>query len=231
MQQLSLEVLLRIVRRVWKWLVLCGALGGLLLALVTYFWIPDKYVSQATLHIQNGTLSSDYISTNNLAAAQTLVDSTAIIFSSDVALEPAVAVLNDGTTMEELGAALSFSATTNSEAVIIKATANDPATAYAYCSALVEVSSDVIADVYEIARVQTLDKPKIPTSPSSPSMTKNTLLGVIVGAMLMMIAAIIHYLTDMRVGGEDDLKQRMKDMMVLGEIPAFTGTEKGGRNA
>lgn len=230
MQQLSFDTLLRIVRRFWKWLILCAAVGALIMAVVTHFLIPEQYVSQATLHIQNGTVSSDYISTGNLAAAQTLVDSTAIIFSSDVALNPAVKVLNDGTTAEELSRALSFSSTTNSEAVIIKATASDPATAYAYCNAVVAVSSEVMSDVYEIAKVKVLNEAKIPTAPSSPNLMQNTLLGAIVGVLLMMIALIIHYMTDMRVGNEEDLKQRMGDLMVLGEIPTFNTLKKEVRS-
>lgn len=233
MQQLSLESMMRIVRRFWKWLVLCGAVGGLLMALVTHFLIPEKYVSQATLHIQNGVLSeeSTQVSSSNLAAAKTLVDSTAIIFSSDYALEPAIEVLDDeDATISKLRASLSFSATTNSEAVIIRATSTDPAEAYAYCSAMVEVAPEVMQGLYTVARVNTLEKPKTPTAPSSPNLVRNTLLGVIVGVLLMLIAAVIHYMTDMRVGSEEDVKQRMDDLMVLGEIPTFSELKKEVRN-
>ncbi len=228
MQELSLEALMRIVRQFWKWMVFCGAVGGLLMALVTQFFIPEKYVSQATLLIQNGTLleGSTQISTANLAAAQTIVDQTAIIFSSDIALKPAIKLLDDDTTVKELREALSFSATDNSEAVIIKATANDPETAYAYCSALVDVSSGVMEEIYEIAKVKELNSPRKPTDPSSPNLIQNTLLGVIIGAFLMAGAAIVHYMTDMRIGNEEDLKQRMTDIVILGEIPAFSDSKK-----
>ena len=228
MQQLNFGMLVRLVRRFWAWTIVCAIAGALIMGAVTHFFIPDEYTSTAKLHIQNGKPSSDYISSGNLAAAQALVDQTRVIFSSDYALEQAAALLDDGTTAAQLSAALSFSATTNNEAVLIRATAKDPATAYLYCSAIVAVAPDVMSSLYEVAKVKTLNEASLPVTPSAPDMLQNCLAGAIIGGLALIIVVVILEVTDMRIGHEADFKRRMEGLMILGEIPSFAEMEGDG---
>ncbi len=227
MQQLSFEMVVRLIRRFWAWALLCAIVGAGLMGVVTHFLIPDQYTSSAKLHIQNGNLSTEYISTGNLAAAQTLVDSTRVIFNSDFALEKAAALLDDGTTTNELAASLSFGSTSNNEAVIIQATAEDPATAFLYCSAIVAVSPEVMSELYEVAKVKVLDEASLPVVPSAPNMVQNCLAGGVAGALILIIAVLVFQMMDTRIGNEAEFKQRMDDLMVLGEIPSFAMLNKG----
>ena len=227
MQQLNFGMLVRLVRRFWAWAIVCAIAGALIMGAITHFLIPNEYTSTAKLHIQNGQPSSEYITSGNLSAAQALVDQTRVIFSSDFALERAAELLDDGTTATQLSAALSFGATTNNEAVVVRATAEDPATAYLYCSAIVAVAPEVMSDLYEVAKVKTLNEASLPVVPSAPNMLQNCLAGAIIGALALIIVVVILEVTDMRIGNEGEFKRRMNDLMILGEIPSFTTMNEG----
>ena len=227
MQQLNFGMLVRLVRRFWAWAIVCAIAGAFVMGAITHFLIPNQYTSTAKLHIQNGKPSSEYISTGNLAAAQALVDQTRVIFSSDFALERAAALLDDGTTAAQLAAALTFGSTTNNEAVMIRATAEDPATAYLYCSAIVAVAPEVMSDLYDVAKVNTLNEASLPVTPSAPDMLQNCLAGAIIGGLALVIVVVVLEITDMRIGNEAEFKQRMEGLMILGEIPSFSTLSEG----
>ena len=231
MQQISFGMLVRLVRRFWMWAIACAILGAIAMGAVTKFLIPVEYTSTARLHIQNGKPSAEYISSGNLAAAQALVDQTRIIFSSDVALKPAVELLeyNDvKVTKSQLSAALSFGATANNEAVVIRATANDPVTAEAYCWAVTQIAPEVMSSLYEVAKVTTLSEATRPSVPSAPDMTQNCMAGALIGGLLLVLIVVVREITDTRIGNENDFKQRMEGLPVLGEIPSFATLNEGG---
>ncbi len=53
----------------------------------------------------------------------------------------------------------------------------------------------------------------------SPSVTRNTLFGVVIGAVLPYVIVFVVSILDTRVKQEKDLKEKFKDLPVLGQIP------------
>ena len=229
MRQLSMDLLLQLVRRFWKWCVLFGALGAVAMGLYTHYMVPNRYTSSATLFVQNGTISTDTISSGNLAAAQDMVTSAKTLLSSDFAVSKAVAVLGDESLKGALRGSLYYSSNENNDSIIIFATTTDPLTSARFCEAMVAVAPEVLADAFSVAKVQVLEKPNVPVAPSSPNMTKNCITGAIIGIICVIGGAVLRTMLDNRVGNEEDFKQRT-DLVVLGEIPTFSSVQKGGLN-
>ena len=229
MRQLSMDIILQLVRRFWKWCVLFGALGAVAMALYTHYLIPNRYTSFATLFVQNGTISTETISTGNLSAAQDMVTSAKTLLSSDFAVSKAVSVLGDESLKGALRGSLSFTTNENNDSITVYATTTDPLTSARFCEAMVAVAPEVMADVFSVAKVQVLEKPNIPVSPSSPNLVKNCITGGILGVIAVIGVAVLRALLDNRVGNEEDFRQR-SDLVVLGEIPTFSSVQRGGVN-
>ena len=67
----------------------------------------------------------------------------------------------------------------------------------------------------------------MPNGRSSPSFTKNTIFGALIGAVLAVGVIVLQMLMDVRIKSEDDLA-KISQMPVLGSIPDFTSQRKGG---
>ena len=64
--------------------------------------------------------------------------------------------------------------------------------------------------------------------PSSPSTSKNTVIGLLVGLVLAVIVNLLRELLDTRIKNEEDLSRRY-DIPILGVIPDFSGNSRKKR--
>ena len=104
----------------------------------------------------------------------------------------------------------------------------DPETAAYIANIIAEVAPDEIAGFIEGSSTKIVDYAQVPEKPSSPSLTKNTLIGVLLGLVLSVAFLTIRDLMDVRVKNEEDLSE-ISNLPVLGRIPVFTQDKKQKR--
>ena len=85
-------------------------------------------------------------------------------------------------------------------------------------NALREVAAQKIIAVTRVADVTTLEDARPATSPSSPNIRRNTIMGVGAGAGLMILVVLLLELFDDRVKRPEDIEDVMK-ISLLGVIP------------
>lgn len=93
--------------------------------------------------------------------------------------------------------------------------------------------ADVIADVASVKIVQIVgggdvrivDYAEIPGDPSSPNVSENTVLGVVIGLLLACAFVIIRSLTDSTIWSEEDITKQY-DIPILGTVPQLSSSEK-----
>ena len=120
-------------------------------------------------------------------------------------------------------------AASNTEVMNITATTKDPKLSADIANEMVSVFKKKIFDIMSVENVTVLNSAKIPTKPSGPSTLKNTAIGMMIGAVLCGIYAVIVLLTDTKVKTEEDVK-KIFDYPVIGVIPEFKVEERGKNN-
>ena len=101
----------------------------------------------------------------------------------------------------------------------------DPELARDIADALRQTASNEIVDIMGIEAVNTIEEANLPTSPSSPSVMKNTALGGILGLVLSAGIIIIIFLLDDTIKTPDDVENYL-GLSVLTSIPIQEGEEK-----
>ena len=93
-----------------------------------------------------------------------------------------------------------------------------PEEASRIANALRDVAAQKIIAVTRVADVTTLEDARPATSPSSPNIRRNTIMGVGAGAGLMILVVLLLELFDDRVKRPEDIEDVMK-ISLLGVIP------------
>ena len=130
---------------------------------------------------------------------------------------------------EKLNKMVEVKAASNTEVMNITATSKDPKLSADIANEMVSVFKKKIFDIMSVENVTVLNSAKIPTKPSGPSVLKNTAIGMMIGAVLCGIYAVIVLLTDTKVKTEEDVK-KIFDYPVIGVIPEFKVEERGKDN-
>ena len=237
--EIDLWKLLSVYLKKWWLILLCGFLVAGVAFFATKSFITPLYRAHVTIYVNNAKSNQavDYITGSNLQAAQQLVNTYVNIIKSDTVLEEVIQKggLKDSYTPETLRKIMSASQIEDTEMFKVSVTCPDSKMAAHIANTIADVAPDMISDFVEGSSTKIIDRAKVPQHRDSPSYTKNTVLGGLLGVILAGIVVTLQYLFDSRISNEEDLKQ-LFDLPVLGRIPAFEQTaskkpeEHGAKN-
>ena len=234
-QELEIDVL-ELARALWKkaWAILLVAVivAGSVLACTVVF-IKPKYTAQTLLYVNSSNISLGSakvsISASELSAAQSLVDTYIVILKTRTTLNDVIAQSGVPYTYEEIieNNMIQAEAVNSTEVFAIEVTSTDPKEAETLANTIGAVLPNKIASIVEGSSARIVDYAVVPSKKSSPSLTKNTLIGFVLGAFLVAAAVEAEKLMDTKVRDTDYLKQTY-DIPVLAVIPDLTSS--GGKN-
>lgn len=226
-----LELAKALVRRWWA-LVLAVVIFGMAAFGYTYFLIDPLYKSSALLYVNNSDISlgstSFSISSADLTAAQKLVNTYIVILKSRTALNEVKSRANLDYSYEELKDMISAAPVNSTEVFEVVVTSKDPAEAERIANTIASILPDKISDIVSGSDVRIVDYAVIPSHRSSPSYTRNTAIGMIIGLIVSAIVIIIAYLMDDNIRSEDYLTQTYPDIPLLAVIPDMVGSKHSG---
>lgn len=215
---LTMQQLFSILKSGLKWLIIGLILGGLIAGSASVFLIPKKYTSSIQLYVS--VQSETGTATGNLAAGQTWANSCSKILQNQDTLEKVVDELSFPTDVYEIRSAISITLVENTSILEINAITNSAQHSADICNTLAELAPDILKPYFEESTIEPIGKANVPDEPSSPSVVRNTLIGVFLGFVLAAAIVLLVSLLDNTVKDEDSVKQRL-DVPVLGVLPSF----------
>lgn len=102
--------------------------------------------------------------------------------------------------------------------VSISVTDRAPEEASRIANSLREVAAQKIISVTRVSDVTTLEEARPATSPSSPNIRRNTMVGFLAGAVVMVVTVLLVELLDTRVKRPEDIEDVMQ-IALLGVVP------------
>ena len=152
-----------------------------------------------------------------LAGTYLVKDYREIILSQDV-LEKVVTDL--GLTIDAKALAKKVQVTVPADTRIVSISVSDykPDEASRIANALREVAAQKIITVTRVSDVTTLEEARPAIAPSSPNIRRNTVIGVGLGAGLVIVVVLLIELFDDRVKRPEDIEDVM-EISLLGVIP------------
>ena len=200
----------------WWMLVMGVLIGGLLAGCYTVFAVTPMYKASSTIYIFNKTTSITSLSDIQLGS-QLTVDFQIIAKSREV-LE---AVIDDCDLKMSTGAlsgAVSVTNPTDSHMLTITVTSANPELAARIANSMADILRQQVADIMNTDKPSTVERAVVPTSPSSPSLSRNMEIGALIGLVLVAVFLVARFLLDDTISTEEDVKKYL-GLNTLASIP------------
>lgn len=214
------------------WVILFSTIMGTLAALViTVNFITPLYRASVTVYV-NSTKAEEqinFVSNSNLVTAQRLVNTYVNIIESDTVLTKVAEAARLDISADAIRAVMSATQVDNTELFKVFITHDDPEMAATIANAIAEVAPGEIEKIVEGSSTKIIDYAKVPKTPFSPDVTKNSAIGGMIGFALALVFVTVHFLMDVRIKEEEDLTA-LFEIPVLGQIPDFVTTDAKRRN-
>lgn len=209
-------------------MVACGAIAFTLSAFV----IEKQYTSSALLYVENSANKNDEsaININDINAAQKLVNTCQILFTSDYMLNQLAAELPElGYKAANYKKMITIESVNSTEVLKISVVTDSPKSATEIADKLVELSQKEYMRVIKNGSIEVVSNAIFPESHTFPSNTLFTVVGLILGLLGSYFVFLIIEILDVKVKPEDDLAKRY-NIPVFAEIMDFLAVDKSDYN-
>ncbi|MBO5449526.1 MAG: hypothetical protein J5994_09385 [Ruminococcus sp.] len=229
--------LAQIFNALWKrlWIiVVSAAVGAVLILSGTMLLITPKYHASAMMYVNNTSLDvgSTKINLSDLSAAQSLVETYIVILNSRGTLEQVIERSGVSYSYETLKSMLQVAPVNDTEVFEVTVTSTDPHEAEKIANTIVEILPKRIKEIMDGSNVQVVDYAVVPKTNFSPNLSKNTMLGALLGAAICIAIIVIRELMDTKIHSEDYLLQQYSDVPLLAVVPSIdeNGSKKSRGN-
>ncbi len=206
----------------WKRKILIALVAfvtGIVAFAYSSFIVKPEFTSTTRIYVVNRNQGDKPGLTNqDLQAGSYLVkDYREIILSQDV-LEKVATDLKLELPPKGLASKIKVTVPVDTRIVSISVTDRVPEEASRIANSLREVAAQKIISVTRVSDVTTLEEARPATSPSSPNIRRNTMVGFLVGAVAMVVTVLLVELLDTRVKRPEDVEDVMQ-IALLGVVP------------
>lgn len=217
--------ILHIVKTLWKhvWLiVVVGLLAGAIGFVYARYGIEPAYSSYIKLYVNNSSFSlgntNFSISPSELTAAQSLVKTYGEILDSRSTLERIIQKSEADCSWKQLSKMIKYSPSNDTEIMLVTVTCNDPYKASKIANTIAEILPIRISEIIDGASMEVVDSAIPELDKVSPSITKYTAVGLMVGVLLAVIVLVVIALIDDTIHDEEYIL-RTYDYPILGKVP------------
>ncbi|HHD9721924.1 TPA: Wzz/FepE/Etk N-terminal domain-containing protein [Streptococcus pneumoniae] len=222
-EQNTMEIdVFQLLNTLWKRkliIALVAIVTGAIAFSYSSFIIKPEYTSTTRIYVVNRNQGDKSGLTNqDLQAGSYLVkDYREIILSQDV-LEKVVTDLQLDMPTKNLASKIQVTVPVDTRIVSISVKDKQPEEASRIANSLRKIATKKIISVTRVSDVTTLEEARPATSPSSPNIRRNTLIGFLGGLGVVVMVVLLVELLDVRVKRPEDIEDDMQ-IPLLGVIP------------
>ena len=214
------------------WLIgLVAVVCAVLCLLGTIFFITPTYESSAMFYVNNNSFSlgeaSLSITSADISASRGLVKSYIVILNTRETMNDVIDYAGVDRTYRELTQMITAEAVDSTEIFRVTVTSPDPVEADQIADAIAYILPKRIAGIIEGTSAKVVDSSVVAAKPSSPSYTKNTLIGFALGLALMVAVISLKEIMSITIRNEEDIAQVSRHP-VLAAVPDMEASSKGG---
>ena len=116
-----------------------------------------------------------------------------------------------------------------SEIITVQVTTADPRMSKNYAECIISVAQEQVSSIVDGSSMRVIDEPYLPGVINSPDYKKNTILGALIGAVLVVMIVVLRELLDNRVRDEETLEERF-GVAILGSIPNYDAAGRASKS-
>lgn len=230
------ELLICIWDKIWI-IALATVVFGLAAFTVTEYMIAPKYEATISMYVNNKTEMATSLTTSDVAAAKSLVDTYITIIESNSVLNDVAANAKFECTPGQIKQMMSAKALNSTEVFEVSITTTSPEKSVEIANLLADLAPNKITEIVDGSSVKIIDRATMPIEPVSPSLSKNIAIACLLGFVLSCFTAVLRHMLDTTIYSEEDIKEFCK-LPVLGIFSDFNqvsaskyGYAEDGRSA
>lgn len=211
----------------WLWLIAaCGIAAGLMGYLISSLAVTPLYKSTTTVYILNKQdNSNNNLTYNDLQLGSQLTMDYALLIKSRTVLEQVIETYDMDISYEGFANQVDVKTVSNTRSINITVTNPNPEMAMLLADQVREIAAEHITSVMDIQAVNLVDSANLPSHPSSPSVKKWSLVGMLIGLFLCCAVLIVHFLLDDTVKSSEDVEKYL-GLSTLAMIPVAEDPDK-----
>ena len=217
------EVFYLLLDNIWK-IIVCMLVCGLLALGYTKFFIKPTYLATSKIYVVSASNNS-VINLSDLQVGSQLTSDYQELLVARPVLQDVIKNLNLDMDYKELEKTISITNTSGTRILNINVTTKNAQTSADIANELAKQATVYLPEVMETESPNIVESAIAPTKKDAPSYAKNTLLGVLIGAVLMCGYLIVKYVANDTVVTAEDVEKYF-GTMPLGSIPESRTSSK-----
>lgn len=225
--------LIHIFKSLWKraWLI---ALAGILAAAIGFsiaaFVLTPQYSSSVMMYVNNSSINlgntSFNITQSDITASQSLVKTYGQILDNRTTLELIIEDTGVSYTYRELSNMITSGSANGTEIMIVTVTSADPYEASEIANSIAQVLPRRISEIIDGATMEIVDSAIPILTKVSPSITKYTAIGLLLGVVLSAGALALAAFLDDTIYDEEYVL-RTYEYAILAKVPDLLDENEG----
>ena len=211
------------------WLIIGAGVICAALALVgTKLFITPMYESSTMIYMlaKNNAITSAL----DITLGSQMTDDFMILVKSRPVVEEVIKKEKLDLSYEQMVGKVSVTNPSNTQILKISVQDADPVAACELANAMAEATSNRVAKVMNTEKPTIVEEAIVTENPVSPSTMKNTVLGGMAGAVLVMGIIFVNFMLDDRIKTEDDIAKYL-ELNTLASIPKMGKMDKAAKKA
>ncbi len=228
-----LELFYRLLENV-RYIIAAALIGVLLAWLYTTILVDPLYTATTKLYVLNAGDSA--INLSDLQIGNYLASDYQEVFKNWHVHDMVIDRLGLSYSYKQLSNMISVSNPSNTRILYIKVTSKSPEEAKLLADTYAEVAQEFIATTMDTRQPNLFEEALLPSSPSSPNVKRNMLLGFLLGFLAACAVITVRYLMDDKIHSSEDVEKYL-GIPTLGMLPmqsarhTATKQKKGGASA
>lgn len=235
-REISLKELFTCILEKISVIILTTIIFGVAAFSITKYAITPKYDATIRLYVNNRTEATNTLTTSDVAAAKSLVNTYITIIESNSVLDDISKRLDSEYTPNQIKKMMSAKAINGTEVFEVTITDPSPENSADIANLIADIAPDKISEIVNGSSVKIIDRAKVPTEPVSPIMSKNIAISCLLGLLISSFIIVLLNMFDTTIYSEDDIKD-FCTLPILGIFSDFNqvsqnkyGYSYGGRS-
>ena len=218
-QALKINDLFNLFLKRWWVVLIAGVVMGMISYLYSVYLVDPMYTSKGTLYVVNNSENQlKTYTTYDYTLSVQLVNTYSEILKSDTFCQTISKRLNSKVSASQVKAMLKMSGVGETEILQVSAVSKNPELAREVVQEVLNNAPQEIMRVVKAGSVEIIDNAALPTTPTSPNVRNNTLLGFLIGIVLSAVGIYVLEMFDTTIKDEEELAVKYQ-LPVLGVIP------------
>lgn len=212
--------------RLWL-LIAAVVIGAVIAGAYTHYMIPDRFTAVSRMYMISAS-SSSVVDLSDLNIGASLSNDYVELMKSRPIIEDVITELGLEYTYEQVLNMIKLDVVTNTRIIKISATSTDPEEAMNIANQMARIAKIRLPKIMDAPSPSIAEQAVLPTQKSSPSLSRNVMMGSLVLLFLVLAFLTVQYLMDDTVQTSEDVE---KEFGILPMTVIPEGTIEGLKKA